>query len=268
MAALEGESVKRSFIVLTGLTAALLAVACSRTMPASTRPTGASAWETAQDNSAFLAEQPLLASMNSRQGRLVAAIGAQLEPVVSRMYGAPIHYYLTNEQDANAYSFYAGRVFISEGMVKLAQNREEVAGILCHESAHVIHHDGRNSAVAQHRHNLYVDDLVAHHRAMFAHLLRIGDNIVQLHFSRGQELHADHTGAEICSQAGSNPWGLVWMLQYMQRMADFHTTRLSAYFADHPSNQARIKALAIFLDTNREFRAWRPKRFIRFATPL
>jgi predicted Zn-dependent protease len=234
---------------------------------ASSAPRGASAWETAQDNAAYLAERPMLVSMQSRDGRIIASLGAQIGPVASRMYGAPIHYYLTNEQDPNAYSFYGPRVYISEGMVHLAQNREELGGILCHESAHVIHHDGRNSAVEQHDHNLRVNELLSHHHATFAHLLAMGSNVVQLHFSRGQEFHADRTGASICSLAGINPWGLVWMLEYLQKQPDFRTSHFT-YFSDHPSNQARIKALLVILDRQSQFRPWSSKRSMRYATPL
>jgi predicted Zn-dependent protease len=248
----------------------LLGVSAAVTMSALASvagPTGPSAWETEQDNQAYQAEQPMLVSMQSRQGRIVASIAAQIEPVVRRMYGAPVRYYLTNEQDPNAYSFYGPRVYISEGMVRLAQNREELSGILCHESAHVIHHDGRNSAVAQHDHNLRVDALLSHHHAMFAHLLSMGDNAVQLHFSRGQELHADRTGASICSASGINPWGLVWMLQHLQASADFRTGHF-AYFSDHPTNQARIKALIELIESKAQFKVWRSKHSLQYATSL
>lgn len=255
---------RRFSAFLVGLTV----IATALVLAATTAQRGASAWETAQDNAAYEAELPMLVSMNSSQGKIVASIAAQIEPVAQRMYGAPIHYYLTNEQDPNAYSFYGPRVYVSEGMLKLVQNRQELAGILCHESAHVIHHDGRNSAVAQHRHNLRVDELLAHHHATFAHLLATGSNVVQLHFSRGQEFNADRTGASICSQAGIDPWGLVWMLEYLQKQSEFSTSRLGAYFSDHPSNQSRIKALLVLLDRQSQFKQWRSKRSMRYATPL
>ena len=213
---------------------------------------GPSTWETQQDNLAFQSEQGNLASMNSPQGRVVAAIAAKLAPVASRLYGAPIRYYLTKETDPNAYSYYAGRVYISIGMVNFAQNMEEVAGVLCHESTHVLHHDGTRSALETHDHNMAVNNLLEHHHGTFAHLLSIGSNVATLHFTRDQEYAADKGGADLCNSAGLNPWGLVWMLQHFQAQPDYRTSRWS-YSSNHPSNQGRISALKKYL---RNFPTW------------
>lgn len=214
------------------------------------------AWEVAQDNAAYQAERQNFASPNSPQARIVAAIAAKLEPVVRRAYGKPFDYYVTNDADPNAYSYYGPRVYVSVGMVNFAKNREELAGVLCHESGHVMHHDGRNSAMAGHRHNLRIDDLIAHHHGTFARLVSIESNAVQLHFSQSQEYNADKAGATICSTANINPWGLVWMLQLLQRQPAYETSRLRSYLTDHPSNQARIKALTRYLRNNSQFAIW------------
>lgn len=226
---------------------------------------GPTAWETQQDNLAFAGEQPNLASMNSQQGRIVAWIAAKIGPVASQQYGATIHYYLTKEADPDAYSYYGPRVYISTGMVNFAQYREEVAGVLCHESAHVLHHDGTRSAMETHSHNMEVNDLLTHHHSTFAHLVSMGSNVVTLHFTQGQEYLADKGGAAICSAAGINPWGIVWMLQHFQATPDYRTSRWS-YLSNHPSNQSRIKALSKYLRSNAQFVNWPPDP--RFGTKI
>ncbi|MGH7736276.1 MAG: M48 family metallopeptidase [Candidatus Tyrphobacter sp.] len=248
---------KKFGLLLVGLTAglALWAVASAGPTP----------WEAQQDRLAFESEQANLATMNSRQGHVVAWIAAKIGPVASRLYGTPIHYYLTKETDPNAYSYYGPRVYVSMGMVNLAQNREELAGVLCHESGHVLHHDGTRSAMETHSHNLEVNHLLSHHHATFAHLLSMGSNVVTLHFTQGQEYAADKAGATICSDAGINPWGLVWMLELFQRQPAYRTSRWS-YLSDHPSNQARIKALTKYLKRNSQFATWSPDP--RFATRI
>lgn len=215
---------------------------------------GPTAWETQQDYQAYESEQPMLASSNAPQERVIAAIAARLDPIVARQYGVPIHYYLTKETDPNAYSYYGPRVYISVGMVNFAQNREEIAGVLCHESTHVLHHDGTRSFQSG-QHNAHVIDMLQHHHAMFARLAGLGSEVVRVRFTQGQEYGADKGGATLCASAGLNPWGLVWMLRRFQSQPDFRTSRWS-YLSDHPSNQARIKALTRYLKTNSQFATW------------
>jgi len=226
---------------------------------------GPTAWETQQDNLAFQSEESNLASMSSRQGRIVSGIAAKLNPLVAQQYGVPIHYYLTKEVDPDAYSYYGPRVYISTGMVNLAQYREEVAGVLCHESTHVLHHDGTRSALETHGHNLAVDNLMARHHATFAHLLAIGSNYATLHFTQQQEYAADRGGATLCAAAGLNPWGLVWMLKLFQTQPDYRTSRWS-YLQNHPNNQNRIAALTKYLKSNSQFATWPSDP--RFATRI
>lgn len=219
--------------------------------------------EVALDNQAFQSEKALLADPNSHQGKIVAAIAAKLEPVVAKAYGASFHYYLTKETDPSAYSYYGPRVYVSVGMVNFVKNREELAGVLCHESGHVMHHDGSRSDMLSGSHTSRVQALIAHHHSTLAHLLAAGQNLTQLHFSRGQESQADRAGATICSDAGINPWGLVWALQLLQK--SYPSSGLT-YLQDHPTNKSRIKALEKYLRTNSQFAMWPSDP--RFATPL
>lgn len=246
---------KRLFVVVI---VAIVAAAAWRLALAGPTPR-----EIALDNQAYQSERPLLADPHSRDGRIVAAIAAKLEPVVARAYGAPFHYYLTKETDPSAYSYYGPRVYVSIGMVNFVKNREELAGVLCHESGHVMHHDGSRSDMLTGSHTSRVQALIAHHHSTFAHLLAIGQNFTQLHFSREQESEADRAGATICSDAGINPWGLVWALELLQK--SYPSSGLT-YLADHPTNKARIKALEKYLRTNSQFAMWPADP--RFATAL
>jgi predicted Zn-dependent protease len=246
---------KRIVAVLVAIVAAAMAW---RLAVAGPTPT-----EVKLDYQAYQSELPILANPNSRQGKIVAAIAARLEPVVARAYGAQFHYYLTKESDPSAYSYYGPRVYVSVGMVNFARNREELAGVLCHESGHVMHHDGTRSDLLSGSHRSRVQALIAHHHSTFAHLLSMGENLTQLRFSRQQESQADRAGATICSDAGINPWGLVWALELLQKT--YPSSGLT-YLQDHPTNKARVKALEKYLRTNSQFAMWPSDP--RFATPL
>jgi predicted Zn-dependent protease len=83
-------------------------------------------------------------------------------------------------------------------------------------------------------------------------------------YSREVETSADHTGAQLCAEAGSNPWGLVWLFDQFEKA---ETGGRMEMLSDHPTDQHRID------DLKREFAA-NPAMFgrypsnIAYATPL
>jgi len=215
------------------------------------------------DDQQYQAKRQQFAAPDSPQAKLVASIAARLEPVVSSHYNnTHFGYYVEKESDPDAESYYGPRVYVSTGMVDFVDNREELAGVLCHESAHVLHRDGIRSDLMTSAWNDKVAALIRRHHGTVARIVNKIGSYDDLHYTRGQEAAADRAGATICDQAHFNPWGLVWVLRKIQK--SYPTSRLS-YLSDHPSNQARISALVKYLHHNSEFQTW-PSN-IRFATP-
>ncbi len=209
-------------------------------------------------------EQPQLVP-NSPEQKIVDSIAAQIEPVAQAMYGAPFHYYVTKQKEPNAYEYYGPRVYLSQGMVDYVDSREELAGVMCHESSHVIHHDGLRSDKATAKYNAKTNHLVRwaerlthnHLKHWITDVATLGDSLAQLGYTRAQEEDADKLGAMICSQAhSSNPWGLVAMLTKISKNPEMHTGSWGVWLhSDHPSDRARIAALRKWLK-NPEFSQW------------
>lgn len=92
----------------------------------------------------------------------------------------------------------------------------------------------------------------------------VGYMLGSTHFSRMVESAADHKGAQTCAEAGSNPWGMIWLFQNFEK-AD--TGGSMEFLSDHPNNEHRIVAL-------KKYFASAPNTFGRFssnialATPL
>ncbi|HET7813937.1 MAG TPA: M48 family metallopeptidase [Candidatus Baltobacteraceae bacterium] len=210
-------------------------------------PAGPSAEESALDNEAYRIQQPHIVT-SGREAAALAFVAGPIGRAAARLYGVPFHYYLIDEDDPDAFSYYGPRVYVSRGMMHMADFTEELAGVLCHESSHVLHHDGLHSAQELAADNASLNAFL--HKAMhmthnhFARVLSLmgaaGKTLEELHYSRAQEENADLSGADLCSQAGSNPWGIAWMLEKFQKAAPSH--RL-AWFSDHPSTKARIARL-------------------------
>jgi predicted Zn-dependent protease len=157
-------------------------------------------------------------------------------------YNHPFKFYLVHEQQPNAFSVPGGNVYVTDSLLYFVKNTEQLAGTLCHEVSHTIHHDSMNLIEKEHqveRREIGAAILLGPTRA---HLLAIAllGKLHSLGYSREAEAAADITGSDICAATSYNPWGLVWLFQ------DFDAAdpnQLPQLLSDHPDNQHRVTAL-------------------------
>jgi predicted Zn-dependent protease len=199
-------------------------------------------------------------------------IARQIKRVADPQYDFPFQFILVHEKQPNAFAVPGGNVYVTDALVKFVRNREELAGVLCHETSHDIHHDVINNMAKDQRAQTTATigaiaaELIFGSRAanVVGSLANIGLTAVTQGYSREVESAADRKGAQTCAKAGSNPWGMIWLFEQFEK-AD--TGGQMEMLSDHPTNNHRIE------DLQREFAA-DPKLFGRFssnqatATPL
>jgi predicted Zn-dependent protease len=197
----------------------------------------------------------------------------QLKPIVDPIaqaaqprYNHPFKFYLVHETQPNAFATPGGNVYVVDSLLYFVKNKEQLAGTLCHEVSHTIHHDTVELMEKQEKikkREIGAAVLTGPTRAHILAILLLG-KLHSLGYSRDVESRADLTGSDICAQIGSNPWGLVWLFQ------DFKSTdpnEIPQLLSDHPDDLNRIDAL------ERHFRQ-RPSVFAKFnpdpksATPF
>jgi predicted Zn-dependent protease len=129
-----------------------------------------------------------------------------------------------------------------DSLLYFVKNKEQLAGTLCHEVSHTIHHD--TVELMEKREKIREREIGA---AVLmgptrAHILAIAllGKLNSLGYSRDVESRADITGSDICAQTGSNPWGLVWLFQDFKNATPNEIPQL---LSDHPDDQNRINAL-------------------------
>ena len=178
--------------------------------------------------------------------------------VAQPRYEHPFKFYLVHERQPNAFATPGGNVYVVDSLLHFVKNKEQLAGTLCHEVSHTIHHDTVT---------LMKKDTKIEKREVGAailtgptasHILAIAliGKLHSLYYSRDVESRADLTGADICAEAGFNPWGLVWLFQ------DFESADIGKrpqLLSDHPDNQHRTAAL------KKHFRE-RPEVFGKFSS--
>jgi predicted Zn-dependent protease len=162
--------------------------------------------------------------------------------VAQPRYNHPFKFYLVHETQPNAFATPGGNVYVVDSLLYFAKNTDELAGTLCHEVSHTIHHDTVTLMEKQEKlekREVGAAVLLGPTRAHLLAILLIG-KLHSLGYSRDVESRADLTGSDICAAAGYNPWGLVWLFQ------DFDNAKMGQVpqlLSDHPNNQNRVGAL-------------------------
>src|SRR6516225_8390855 len=173
----------------------------------------------------------------------------QLKPIADAItqaaqprYNHPFRFYLVHETQPNAFATPGGNVYVVDSLLYFVKSKEQLAGTLCHEVSHTIHHD--TMALMEKEQKIEERELAA---AVImgptkAHILAIAlvGKLHSLGYSRDAESRADLTGSDICAQTGYNPWGLVWLFQDFQNA---NPNQLPQLLSDHPNDQNRVNAL-------------------------
>jgi predicted Zn-dependent protease len=157
-------------------------------------------------------------------------------------YSHPFKFYLVHEKQPNAFATPGGNVYVVDSLLYFVKNKEQLAGTLCHEVSHTIHHDTIQLMEKQQgieKREVGAAVLLGPTKAHLLAIALIG-KLHSLGYSREAEQKADLTGADICAQTGSNPWGLVWLFQDFQSA---NPDQLPQLLSDHPDDQNRITAL-------------------------
>ena len=157
-------------------------------------------------------------------------------------YNHPIKFYLVHEPQPNAFAAPGGNVYVVDSLLYFVKNTDELAGTLCHEVSHTIHHDTMTLIEKQERIARREVGAAIILGPSAAHVLAIAllGGLHSLSYSRDVESRADLTGADLCATAGYNPWGLVWLFQDFKNAKPEEAPQI---LSDHPNNQNRIDAL-------------------------
>jgi beta-barrel assembly-enhancing protease len=153
-------------------------------------------------------------------------------------YNHPFKFYLVHEQQPNAFSTPGGNVYVVDSLLYFVKNTDELAGTLCHEVSHTIHHDAMT--LLEKREKIAAREIGAAILLGPSLAIALLGALHSLSYDRDAESRADITGSDICAVAGYNPWGLVWLFQDFK---DAKPEEVPQLLSNHPDDQNRINAL-------------------------
>jgi predicted Zn-dependent protease len=155
------------------------------------------------------------------------------------------YHLLRDEQTVNAFALPGGQIFITAGLMNRLQSPGQLAGVLGHETAHVV---ARHSAeqIAQQRLTQGLsgaaviaaydpNNPTSRHSAQVAALIA---NMVSMKFSRNDELEADRYGVRFMAEAGYDPRSMIGLMKVLEAAAQGHNP--PEFFSTHPNPENRI----------------------------
>ncbi len=160
---------------------------------------------------------------------------------------------ILNSPAVNAFALPNGRLYVTRGLIALANDQAELASVLAHEMGHVI---------AQHA---QIREAKARQAALISHVVsdvlsdpQVGalalakSKLALASFSRTQEFEADAIGIKTSAHAGFDPYGAARFLTDMQRNADLKSggkgsaaIQTADFLSDHPSTPDRVRKALI-----------------------
>ena len=196
----------------------------------------------------YLKEHPTTADL-ALQGR-VQQIGGKLTRYAKR-HEIPYRFVVVEAPEPNAMAVPGGTVVVTESLVNMCDNDDQIAGVLAHE---VVHIDGKHAIrnlAAKTAIQAGFKLLTLNRGAMLAQVVGGMEELMLKGYRQDQELEADLFGCRLSSQAGFSDHGLSELLSKLtQRSPDGQgiLADLFTYFNSHPPIHERIEQLRRELD--------------------
>ncbi len=181
-------------------------------------------------------------------------VQSEIEKTVDRLVAASerpdLKYRVTvlNSPAINAFALPNGQLYITRGLVALANDKAEIASVLAHEMGHVI---ARHAAIREEQAkqaaviSSVVNDVLSDPQTGALALAK--SKLTLAAFSRAQEFEADGIGVGMSARAGFDPFGASRFLTGMQRNADLKAAggnsdpRALDFLSSHPATPERVQ---------------------------
>lgn len=180
--------------------------------------------------------------------RLQALLSKVVDRLVASSERPDLRYKVTilNSPSVNAFALPTGQLYVTRGLVALANDGSELASVLAHEMAHVIarhaairEDEARKAALV----NSVINDVLTDPQTGALALAK--SKLAMASFSRAQEFEADGIGVGIAARAGFDAYGATRFLTSMGRNAGLRAGAADArsldFLSSHPATPERIR---------------------------
>jgi predicted Zn-dependent protease len=147
---------------------------------------------------------------------------------------------IDDPKTVNAFATPGGYLYVYSGLILAADNEAELAGVMAHETGHVVARHSARQMVDAYGIEAISSLVLGKNPGLLASLASaVGEKGFMLANSRSDETEADEYGARYAAAAGYDPHGLVTFFDKL-RAQEGHSPKLLAILSDHPATPDRI----------------------------
>ena len=157
----------------------------------------------------------------------------------------PYTFHVINQKEINAFAIPGGPIYINLGTIQAADNEAQLAGVMAHETSHIVLRHGTRAATKQMEAQLPLQILGAliGGSGILAQLTLMGISFgvgsYFLHNSRQSENEADLMGTDIMYDAGYDPKQMAEFFRKLEAQGNAGIQFLS----DHPNPGNRVQSV-------------------------
>jgi predicted Zn-dependent protease len=189
---------------------------------------------------------------NQSDQQRVQQIGSKIvarSPASDAPYPYAYHL-LADTQTVNAFALPGGQIYITRALYDKLQNEGELAGVLGHETGHVVaRHSAEQIAKAKLTEGLTGAAVIAacdptypdQSCAGSAQMAALVGQLVNMKYSREDETQADFLGVCFMSDAGYNPQDMVGVMQVLESLQNGQEP--PEFLSTHPSPANRVQQI-------------------------
>ncbi len=161
-------------------------------------------------------------------------------------------FYVIRDLDPNAFAIPGGYIFVTTGLLVLAENQQELAAVLSHEISHVTHR--HVAQMIERSKRLNIASVAAMLAAILAGRGGAGSQAgavmamataeaLALKYTREMETDADQTSLQYLLKAGYDPNGMITFLNRIYKISLTIAPNIPPYLVTHPAIENRISLL-------------------------
>lgn len=177
--------------------------------------------------------------------------------------------YILPTKQINALALPGGGIIVFEGLLKVADSPEELAGVLAHEAQHVFLRHSTKGVLRNLASGMLLALVLGDANAVMEGVVNIAGQLNSLGLSRSMETEADRKGMELMLAAKINPQGMLSIFKKIleeelrltekrrENSPSENKETIFSYLSTHPSGQDRLKKLTNQFEKNSK-QSWIP----------
>jgi predicted Zn-dependent protease len=147
---------------------------------------------------------------------------------------------IDDSKTVNAFATPGGYLYVYSGLIMAADNEAELAGVMAHETGHVVARHSARQMVDAYGLQAVTELAFGKNPGLLGQVASgVGTKGFMLANSRSDETEADEYGARYAAAAGYDPHGLVTFFGKL-RAQEGNSPRFLAILSDHPATPDRI----------------------------